>query len=165
MKDMDPEVLVIAVSAIFATLAVWKFTMVFRSLLTDPVKQAKRYSMTARVVRRSDIIILLYAMLVFYEALMAIYQLPGRNLSKIAIDFVIQFLFAAAIIGMYFEDVAELNNNAGLGGADRKKHRHLWRVLNDRGLSLLEVVAAPFLVLAKYHVQGVIQFLKLPLTA
>lgn len=154
---IDPIVLL--VTAIFAALALWKFLLVFRSMLSDPVKQAKRYGMTVKVVRRTDVIILLYVMLVFYEAVMAIYQQPGRDVWKIGIDISIQFLLASAIFGLFFENVAELNNNAGLGGAALVKRRHLWRILNDRGLWLVEVFAAPPLVIAKYYVQGVPEYL------
>lgn len=106
------------------------------------------------MVRRSNLIILIYAFFLFYEAQLSLYQQPGPTLWKVALDGLITLGFVLWATTVFFMNLAELHQRAGLGGAASDKVHHLSAVLRKRDLSLFEFSLAPILVAIKYYASG-----------
>lgn len=144
-----------ALAVIFCLLALYRFLQALRGYIADPIKQARRYGMTDGIMKRSNVIILLYSFYLFYEFIMSLFQQPGPSEIKIAFDIVMKFVFAMAIFSQFGALLFDLHANAGLGGADKGKVRHLVVGLNKRGVYIIELcLVMPLLAALKYYAQG-----------
>ena len=140
--------------------AMWRFGLAFWTYQADPIKQAKRYGMTEGMVQRSNLIILIYAFFLFYEAQLSLFQQPGPTPWKVALDGMITLGFVVWATTVFFLNLTELHRRAGLGGASPDKVRHLSTVLKKRDLSLVEFSFAPILVGIKYYATGAFEVVR-----